>query len=209
MRRRWISRTLATAFVALVGAVAVGGVAFGVQLALAKPPRTTRLGADMIRVLRQNRAVYSAGWLGGRRVGALCKTIGTERWSQVALADGRQGIVSWRAGRMFHRPARHLGQLRNEVLLAGCSGQTDRLLNRQLRLATNAGRPLRIAPAVFDGKPALRIRVDVAPRLTYLFFDPETLVPVGVFLKTPSLTGRSVLAAEPWLHAHKHRRGLH
>src|SRR2546421_12523084 len=114
----------------------------------------------------------------------------------MGLGSGRRGLASWRGSRMFHRRAHRFGPLLYEVLLAGCSAQVQRFLAREIRVAYQSGRPLRITPAVFKGERALRIRISRPPRLVYLFVDPERLAPIGLLLRTPTVSGWSILDAK-------------
>jgi hypothetical protein len=200
---------VATAAAAFAGAAALAGAAFAVQLSLSKPPSATRLGTTIETNVRLLRVVWSAGELNGRRISAMCRTTGNQRYSLIALGPGRRGLASWRRSRMFDRGAHRFGPLLYEVLLAGCSAQVQRFLAREIRVAYQSGRPLRIAPARFKGRRALRIRILRPPRLVYLFVDPKRLAPIGLMLRTPTVFGWSILDARQPLFLRGHRRYLH
>src|SRR5439155_19629788 len=154
-----------------------------------------------VRHVRQYRIVTSAGELAGRPFRASCRSVGNERYSLVDFADGRRGLAAWRRARMFGKRTRFLGPLADEILMAGCAGQVDSMLAREVRLAFESGRPLRLVPAIFRRAPAYRVRISRKPRLVYLFVDRERLVPVGLALRG-SVSGTVALDAREPLDVH-------
>jgi hypothetical protein len=202
-------RVIVSAVGALVGAAAIAGAAFAVQLLLPEPPRATLVASTIVTNVRRERLVWSRAELNGRRLDAVCRTVGTERFSWIEFGDGRSGLVAWKRLRAFGKRWRELGSLSHEILLAGCAGQLDRLLARQIRLAVDAGKPVRLTPALLRGRPAYRIRLWPKPRLVYLFVDRERLVPIGIFLRTPTVSGASVLDVAQTTHVRRRGHGLH
>jgi hypothetical protein len=204
-------RPVAILLASLAGAAAVAGGAFAVQLSLDRPPDAARLATKVVAHVRERTIVYSVAWVGGRRVDAACRTSPENRYSLVSFGDGRSGVADWRAGRAFGRRPGTLGPLRNELLLAGCSAQIDRLLSREIRRQFARGRSPHMAPAIFHGEAALRLRIVPKPRLTYLFVDPHELVPVGLALRTPSVSADSLLdtSEPPIVSRHRPRQFTH